>query len=57
MHFLLALEDVRLLVDHVLEEVSHDQGGPLVLVARLREFVLKLVVFILQRLVLHLLLH
>ena len=57
MHFLLALQDVRLLVDHVLEEVRHDQGRALVLVPRLGELVLQLVVLVLQSLVLGLLLH
>ena len=56
MHFFLTRQDIRLLIDHVLQEVSHDQCSTFVLVSRLEEFVLKLVVFLLESLILDFLL-
>jgi hypothetical protein len=56
MHFFLTRQDIRLLIDHVLQEVSHDQCSTFVLVSRLEEFVLELIVFLLESLILDFLL-
>lgn len=57
MHLLFALQDIWLLVQHVLQEVSHDESGTLVLVTRLSKLILQLVVLLLKSFILGLLLY
>jgi hypothetical protein len=55
-HLFFALQNVRLLVDHVLEEIRHNERRALVLMARCTELVLKCVVLLLESFVLSFLL-
>lgn len=55
-HFLFTLQNIGLFINHVFQKVSHNECSSLILMPWLREFILKLIVFLLKSFILSLLL-